>query len=153
MIYSVVLNSNLKSSGTVANANYYFDWSVLPNTKYKVSGCFTSSAVNETSILDIAMLEVQLGQSKVFKSNATQTRASSTNCIGFLLANSTTTSSFLYGDITTIPPTFLYNRPNTNDFNVKILTNDAIPIEWTDAVGLAITEYILILTFETIDDK
>lgn len=151
MIYTVILNSNLKSSGTTSNATYTFDWTVFPESKYKMTAVFTSTAVNAVNVLDIAMLEVQLGQSTVFKSNPTQTRATTTNCIGFLIPNSTVASTFMYGDITTIPPLYLYCRPNTNDFNVRITTNDAIAADWVDYASFLMTEYNLVLTFETID--
>jgi hypothetical protein len=152
MIYSVVLNSNLKASGTNSNAMYYFDWSILQNSKYKMTAVFSSGLADMTSLADIAMLEVQLGQSTVYSVNATQTRASTTNCIGFLIPNATTTSTFMYGDITTIPPLYLSNRPNTNDFSVKIMTNDLPPVLWDDYAGLQLLDYVLILTFESISE-
>ena len=150
MIYTVILNSELKNSGTTSNASYFFDWSILPESKYKMTAVFTSGFANMGSIADIALLEVQLGQMTVYKANSTQTRATSTNCIGFLLPNETSTSTFMYGDITTIPPLYLNNRPNANDFYVKIMTNDAVPVLWDDFASTQLFDYVLILTFETI---
>lgn len=150
MIYTVILNSALRSSGTTSNATYYFDWSILPESKYKMTAVFTSGSANMGSVVDIALLEVQLGQTAVFKANSTQTRATSTNCVGFLLPNETSTSTFMYGDITTIPPLYLNNKPNTNTFYVGIMTNDEVPVLWDDYVSTQLFDYVLILTFETI---
>ena len=153
MIYTVILNSNNRVAGsTVSNATYYFDWTVFSESKYKMTSVFTSTAVNATNVLTLAMLEVQLGQSKVFKANATQTRATTTNTIGFVIPNATAVSTFYYGDITTLPPVYLYHRPNQNDFYVRLTTNAIIPIDWVDYVGAQMTEYNLILTFESIDN-
>jgi hypothetical protein len=149
MIYNVVLNSNLKSSGTVSNATYYFDWSILPNSKYKVSSTFVSSAINATTP-NIALLEVQLGQSNNFKFNATQTRASTTNAIGILKPNATGASTYMFGDIITLPPVFLNQRPNNNEFNVRITSNAAVAIDWVDYTSAQMTDYVLVLSFEDV---
>jgi hypothetical protein len=103
-----------------------------------------------TTLTDIAMLEVQLGQHYTYTADSLQTKALTSNCLGFLLPNSTTVSTFIYGDITTIPPLFLNNRPNSNEFFVKLKTNDNPSVFWDDAAGVVLGDYVLILTFETI---
>lgn len=147
MIYNVVLNSNLKSSGTVSNAIYYFDWSILPYSKYKVSATFVSSAINATTP-NVGILEVQLGQANNFKFNATQTRASTTNAIGILKPNATGASTYMFGDLITIPPLMLNQRPNSNEFYVRITSNAAVPIDWVDYASAQMTDYVLVLSFE-----
>ena len=149
MLYTIVLSSNQRLSGTVVNAIYSIDWSVIPNAKYRVKTLFTSSTVNLTNITRIANLEVNLGQQQnVLKSSSTQTRATSTNNIGFLLPNSIGASTFLYGDNTTTPEFMLNHIPTTNDFQVRISTNDAIPLDWSDSGGGTMVDYVLILTLE-----
>jgi hypothetical protein len=99
MIYNVVLNSDLRSSGTVSEAIYTFDWSIFSESKYKVSSKFISSKCDVTAFLTIPMLEVNLGQSNNFTTKINQTNASSTMCIGTLQPNLTNSNScFLYGD-------------------------------------------------------
>ena len=150
MIYNVVLNSDLRSSGSVSNATYTFDWSILPESKYKVTSNFISSDVDITSLGAIPMLEVDLGQSTVYTTNSTQTRALTTRCIGALRPNITNSSNcFLFCDSTTCPSIQLNDRPRSNNFNVNIMTNDVNPVAWTDFVNATVTDYILILTFET----
>ena len=150
MIYNVFLNSNSRSSGTVLNANYFFDWSILPSSSYKVSFNFVSSSINTSVLNNIANLDINLGQAMTFQTSSTQTRATSTNQVGFLLSNETSTNTYLFGDSSTLPIIFLNSKPTSNDFTVRILNNALIPLEWTDSVGGLPTEYVLIISLESV---
>jgi hypothetical protein len=149
MIYNVNLNSKNRASGTVSNATYFFDWSVLPDCSYKVSFNFVSSSINTSVLSTISVLEIGLGQSMVYKASSTQTRATSTNNIGFVLAKETSTNTFLYGDNSTIPFIYLNTKPSSNEFKVRLLTNGINPIEWTDSVGSSVAEYVLIISLDS----
>jgi hypothetical protein len=152
MIYSVVLNSELRSSGSVSNAEYTFNWGILPESKYKLSSKFISSDVDLTSFNAIPMLYVDLGQTTVCTTNTIQTSAMHTKFIGILQPNITnSTNCFLFTDSNTNPCIQINDRPrNNNNFYVKIMTNDVIPVPWTDYKNNSLTDYILILTFERI---
>ena len=89
MSYTVILNSNLRTSGTVSDARYMFDWTALPQGKYKVSWSFVSGPVDLTVVgtpFDLMLIEAQLGQSSIFRPTAAgTTRAEITMCIGTIV--------------------------------------------------------------------
>jgi hypothetical protein len=152
MIYNVVLNSNLRVVGsTTSNANYYFDWaSALPQGKYKLTWVFVGAPCDMNPLLSIPMLEINIGQSSVFRIDPTNVQAASTTCVGILTPSALADACYLYGDLATNPPIFLAARPSNNAFNVRIKTNDALSIFFLDSNGEALPEYVLTLSFESV---
>jgi hypothetical protein len=144
MIYTVILNSNLRSSGTVGNAVYNFDWGIMEPGEYILTWGFCSGNV-VVNIGDTIILSAELSQRNVYLCSPIATRASSTLIIGTLIQNETGTS-FFYGDKNTNGP-ILLQRPQNNQFNVKLLTVGAVPIEWVDSAGQPLGNYILNLSF------
>lgn len=147
MIYNVTLSSTTRSSGSVSQAVYDFNFNVLPEGRYRMTSNFVSSTCNNSQYPNIAMLEVSLGQSSVYKTIALSTTALVSQCIALLKANTNTTNSFLYCDSINCIPVIL-NRPCNNQINVKIMTHSVTPTLWTDCQGTALTDYVLILSFE-----
>ena len=145
MIYTVILNSNLRTSGTVSNAMYNFDWGIMENGEYILTWGFCSGNVAATTG-DTIILSADLGQRNVFLCNPLITRASSTLIIGTLIQNENTTSSFFYGDKNTNGP-ILLQKPQSNQFNVKLQTVGATPIDWVDSASQPMGNYILNLSF------
>lgn len=152
MIYSVVLNSNERVSGTVTNAIYSYDWSIFPaNKKMKVTSLFNSGLVNLSASAPIALLEIQLGQSHNYKVINSGTKSMTSNIVGYLQSNTNTSVTYLHGDNNSLFPIYLDSRPLQNDFYVRIINNASTPIAWTDGVS-GILEYSIILSFEILDD-
>lgn len=142
MIYTVILNSNLRTSGSVGNATYNFDWTNFKEGQYIMSFGFCSGSVNIPTG-DTIIVSADLGQSNVFVCSPITTRAQSSQIIGTAIQNETGVS-FYYGDKNTNGP-ILLNRPTNNQFNVKLQTTDLIPLEIT-----TVANYILNLSFEKV---
>jgi hypothetical protein len=148
MSYTVFINSNNRTSGTVSNANYVFDWSVFKNSKYKVTWSMIATDVN-MYVTDFATVSINLGQSQNFIVQST-TKAMNTNIIGTIIPNDSAISTFLYGDKNTNMPFYLDNRPINNDFNVRIQSAHLLPLDFIDSSSNPIEEYIITLSFEAI---
>lgn len=148
MIYTVIINSNNRISGSVANANYVFDWSALQQSKYKMTFDLICTDVN-TTVAEFGCVHINLGQNNVFQVT-TQTERRNTNMIGTFFPNENSTSTFLYSDKNTNSPLYLSCRPVSNDFCVKLTTSDLAATDFFDSNGFLIDDYILTLCFETI---
>jgi hypothetical protein len=151
MIHTILLNSRNLYSGNISNATYLIDWGLLPSNKqFRVRFGFGGGVVNmSTGINSVALLHVDLGQSKVFTTDNTVVRSKTSQCIGVLVPNEQSSSTFMYGDKNLNGPIFLASRPYNNEFSVKIsnLTGGA----WTDSVGGTVQEYVINLSFEELD--
>jgi hypothetical protein len=100
MIHTILLNSRNLYSGNISNATYLIDWGLLPSNKqFRVRFGFGGGVVNmSTGINSIALLHVDLGQSKVFTTDNTVVRSKTSQCIGVLVPNEQSSSTFMYGD-------------------------------------------------------
>lgn len=150
MIYNVVLNSNLRASGTVANAGYYFDWSVFPDGKYKLTWVFVSGTCNMAAMAAIPMVEINLGQSKAFRIDPTNVQTATTNVVGVVVPNILATATFLAADLTTNAPVFLDHRPSNNTFSVRLMTNALAPVDFVDNAAAVLPAYVLTLSLELV---
>lgn len=152
MIYNVVINSNQRAAGTSVNdAGYNFDWSVLPQGKYKLTWVFIGGPCNMSTLIILPMLEITLGQASVFRADPTTVRASTTTALGIITPNVISSACYLSADLTTNSPIFLANKPNNNSFNVRIVTNDTVPVLFLDYNGDALPEYVLTLSLELVE--
>lgn len=152
MSFSVILNSNLRSSGTVSDARYMFDWNVLPAGKYRMTWGFISGQVNlgiANTPVDPLLIDAQLGQNTVFRSNALYTRPDNSMCIGIVSANENVASTYMYSAPAANAPIFL-QRPFDTEFSVRILNSNAVSGVWTDSAVATLGKYILTLYFEQI---
>lgn len=148
-IYNVLLNSNNRVAGTgTSSCTYYFDWSILPESAYKVSWGFVTGGNVDATVNSILLVEANLSQSSVFVANTTRVRASNSYILGTAITNESG-SSFLYGDRNTNGDIYLTHRPFSNEFEVNLKTLTGLP--WKDNVNAEISEYLLSLTFETIN--
>ena len=145
-IYNVLINSNNRVAGgtSTSSANYYFDWGIMEEGMYDLSWGFTCSDV-DTTINEIALVSINLGQCNVFTASSTNVRASTTSIIGSIIPNENDTSSFLYGDRNTNGVIRL-NRPTNNEFTVEIRTLDGLL--YVDTATLSLPEYLLSLNFQ-----
>lgn len=145
--YTVVLNSNL-STGTPTDAQFNFDWSVLPDRNYIVHYSYNSSNMN------IATGKVCLISSDIFSNSniyfATgqggRTASQSTNILGVAYPYIYGAVSALHADDSTAPPIYLNGRPTMNQFTIHIKTADATPVSYPN-----LAEWVLILRFEPVD--
>ena len=151
MIYNVILNSenrcNINATDSIGNCEFFFDWSVLPQGKYKMTFSFISSRVNQTTIDHIPILTAGLGQNTNFYADYLRISAITTNTIGVLVPYVVSANSYLYADKNINHPIIL-NRPANNTFNVNILTNDNTNDVWVDNDNTQMQSYVLTLSFE-----
>ena len=145
-IYNILINSRNRVIGgaTTSSANYYFDWGIMEQGEYNLTWGFTCSNV-DTSINQMGIISLNLGQCNVYTASSTNIRASTTSIIGSVIPNENDLSSFLYGDRNTNGIIRL-NRPSSNEFTVEIRTLSGVL--WTDSAGNPIPEYLLALNFE-----
>ena len=149
MIYNIVLNSNNISSGIPCNGIHYFDWTVLPESQCKVTFSFMSGFQSLALMPSIPTLYVDLGQNTVYTSTTNSSIAKQTQFVGMLFPNLISANSFLSCTKESTNTLFLSSRPNSNQFNVRIL-NNITGANWLDNNNALITNYVLNLTFETV---
>ena len=137
MIYNVILNSrnrcNTNPLDKICNSQYFFDWNVLPEGKYKMTFCFISSQVNQTQVEYIPVISAALGQSTNFTADLLRSSAITTNLIGALIPYVVSANSYLYADKNINHPIML-NRPSQNNFRVIPMIPGLITImmRWLD---------------------
>jgi len=141
---TIKFNSNSKISGTNANANYYIDWSAIlkDSRPYTLTWTYTAQQNVFTAATKVASVYIN-----IFANNyiANTYGAGITQHIGNLKNDNNT----LNADINSNMAVFLNSRPQDNNVNVQILTNDSPAIAWTDNAGVPVgpNNYILTLTF------
>ena len=150
MIYNIVLNSVNLAGGIVPNGLHYFDWTVLPESQYKVTFSFMSSPVNLIGFTSIPMLYVDLGQTSFYSSSNNSVTAKTTQFLGCLQPNLVSGNSYLNTNREANTILYLLNRPSNNQFSVKIV-NNITGNNWLDLNGANLLNYVLTLTLETID--
>ena len=96
MIYNIVLDSNNISSGIPSNGLHYFDWTVLPEAKYKVTFSFMSGFQSLANMPSIPSLYIDLGQNTVYTSSLNTSIAKQTQCVGMLFPNFINANSMHY---------------------------------------------------------
>jgi hypothetical protein len=138
-IYNILLNSNNKSGGTNNSAQYYFNWSVLPQGEYKMTFDYLGGS-NNLKGEKVALVNIDLGQSQTFQASSTSTSASSSRCIGTLMPYALSTTSFLYTQVTSNPIIYLKQRPSNNSFTVQLL--DLTGAGFTDSTTTTIAPII-----------
>ena len=151
MIYNVVLNSenrcNTNPLDKICNSQYFFDWNVLPEGKYKLTFSFISSNVNQSNVEYIPILNVALGQSTNFNADPLRISAITTNTIGVLIPYVVSANSYLYADKNINHPIIL-NRPSQNNFKVDIL--DDTNTRWIGTDFNEMESYVLTLSLEQV---
>jgi len=145
--YTVILNSNL-ATGTVNQATFNFDWSVLPDRNYEVHYSYNTTNMN------IATGKVCFISSEIFATSNTfiagnqtsRTSANTSNILGVAYPYIYGAVSALHADDATAPPLYLNTRPNANSFTVLIQTADAVPVDYP-----SLGAWVLVLRFVPVD--
>lgn len=152
--YNVIFNSNF-ASGATASSRYYVDWTIMPEGEYKVTFTFTSVATATDLDNSInACLYLDLGQSNTSVIEASPTNstyalvAQRSQFLGCLRPTEITIMNdyitYLYADINTNPPVYLFCRPKNSAVTVDIHTSSV-----TTTTNYAPTSaYVLTLSFE-----
>jgi hypothetical protein len=154
--YNFVLNSNFGGNTPTTSSTFFVDWSVLPEGEYKVSFTFTSAvAGSDILITTNAVLYLDLGQSSTSIIEASPALTSNAyrggflGCLrptGYAVGSTTPTDylTFLYADINTNPPVYIFSRPRNNSVSVDIHTSSTTTTTNYSPIGA----YVLTLSFE-----
>jgi len=154
-VVNVLLNSNNALAGSTNNdATYNIDWgSILePNKPYRLHFSYTGQPNTLTTASKLAVVMIDFQMEQYLNSSSTY-GAPTTMTLGVLRSfylNGTT--NYLFSDDSNNPSVYLKNRPGNNTFRVRVLTNDAVPVAWTDNAGVPVANnnYILCLSFQEI---
>lgn len=154
---NVILNSNNKYSGSAtSDLTYYIDFGAIlkPNVPYKLHWTYVGMPNTFTIASKLAQVQVDFNAENYLNRSSTN-GAPTTYTIGCLRSFYLNgTLNYLFADDNNNPPIYLAHRPNNNFINVKILTNDASPVAWTDnaVTPLAPNAYMLTLCFTEIEE-
>ena len=143
-IYTVVLQSAIGDGPTLSSETFFYDWSQIPDVPYYVRFSFASSVNPVIQTGQTAMLYVDLAQSNNQIANPQSSAQSSyrSQFLGNLLYASISGNSYLFAENNTNPPTYLNERPKSNNITVEIrstLTTYFTPFS---------SPYSLILSFQ-----
>ena len=151
-VYNVVLNSGQGTQTTDARTvTFSYDWSRLPEKKYKMTFMFMTSLFTTTNA-NVCNIFVDLGQVNTFLAGSSTGGFSTSgfNYLGACRYSGTGASQWLFADENFNVPHYLPNRPPNNQFTVTLCNNDA-----TRSLYSATTypgNYTLTLCFEELDD-
>ncbi len=155
-IYTVVLNSQISQSAisAIANESFYNDWSMIPESKYKVGFTFISAqgtAVPPNTAGVNVFIDLGQGANVEIASSSLSYQGSvyASSFVGSLelrsISNATTSLSFFYAGTTTNNPIYLDNRPRNNLITVAMATNASYPAFIPSSI---MGQYTLILSLE-----
>lgn len=142
--YTIVLNSNF-SSGTINDAIFNFDWSILDNRSYSVHYTYNTSNMNISTGKVCVISSNLFTGSNTFFCQSLRTEAQTSNFLGvaYPFAYGMTTS--LHADNLTSPAVYINTRPKNNQFTISIKTGDLNPVDYPN-----LSEWILVLHFKPI---
>ena len=123
-IYTINLLSNNRTSGTLYDAFFYYDWNTLPDREYIIYVRFMTSGAN----LQATLANPSIYMSCFENANQYNVPGDTHNRNGYmctLIPDSYYSPSHYETDHDGDNPLFMYGRPNQNIFNVKWLNSDA----------------------------
>ena len=146
-IYNFVLFSSI-GDGTVANKSFFVDWSILPESRYKLTFSFASSTLTNATTYEAMLFINEIGCcNNIVCMGPYGSTANNAGFIGIIRDN--INLGFLSTYLTDNPPSYLRGRPTANQITVRIHRNNAF-IE-TDYSPLP-EKYTLILSLEQLED-
>lgn len=161
-IVNVILNSNnaIDIAGVTEVNNdltYNVDWGAIlkPHTPYKLHWSYTGQPNTLTASSKLAQVQIDFQMEQYL--NQTSTYGAPTTytigCLRSFYLNGTI--NYLFADDSNNPPIYLKNRPYNNIIRVRVLTNDATPVAWTDnaVTPIANNNYVLILSFQEMESN
>jgi hypothetical protein len=145
-IYNFVLFSEI-GSGTVADKSFFVNWSILPESQYKLTFSFASSNLANSTTYEAMLFINEMGCCNNIEGMGPY--GSTANNAGFIgIIRDNINMGFLSTNLTDNPPSYLRGRPTANQITVKIHRNNAF-VE-TDYTPLP-DKYTLILSLEQLD--
>jgi len=147
--YTIVINSNNKSSGTNNSAIYNFDWFIMPDIPYNLSFAFVASDNNAyvAGTSPTANVYIDFGENcTAYNCLSNYNGASTISYIGSLRKMASSGANYyLYSEKITNPPIYFSGRPNNRSFQVRILTDAGANYDIS-----MLGSYVLTLYFEPV---
>lgn len=140
------------STTDIRNVGYYYDWSLLPDTRYKLTFNFISSSHTSTATSvcglysDFAQLNTRFALSQTSVAN-TRLNYSYLGSLRYSLIGA---SSYLFCDNSSNVELYLERRPQNNNFTVSLINNDANKTAYSSTT--LPTSYILTISLEELDE-
>jgi hypothetical protein len=155
-VVNVILNSNNALAGSTNNdARYTIDWSYIlkEGTAYRINWTYVGQANTLTGASKLAQVQINFNMEQYLNTSSTLGAPISLTIGVLRSAYLNGALNVLYSGTNDNEPIYLPYRPYQNTFNVKILTNDATPVAWTDNAGVPIANapYMLTLSFTEVD--
>jgi hypothetical protein len=166
-VYKVVFNSAI-ATGTGENDNrfYFYDWSRIPEGRYKCSFTYVNQVGQRILFFYDAMVFMDLGQTNVFFADRSSVRATNIpfgaqyfnqgfiGCLENQNTRSTVSSNPSNGSyiarIETNPPFYLDKRPTNNNVNIRIV-NGTASLKDGDLFSYNMGNYTLTLYLEHLE--
>jgi len=143
--YTVVLSSaNRVSGSTVSSAQYYFNWSALPEGEFNMS--FTFYTNHSTLVAGNEMLLVQAKDLGVvvpsYTAGNTSTSAINNGFLGVVSPWASGTNNYIYAQYLSNCPLYIPHRPTNNIFTINLFLPDGT----TSSANTV--NYVMTLVFE-----
>jgi hypothetical protein len=153
-IYNIVLNSQF---GTVATAgdsraiSFFYDWSLLPQGRYKLTFQFNTSTLTTTNTSVLNIFTDLCQTNTFFASNPDGSMKSSYayQYLGMARATGTGTNNTLYAPNNFNGELYLEQRPQNNLFSILLFNNDDTKTYYSATI--INFNYSLILNLELLD--
>jgi hypothetical protein len=121
-------------SGTDSKVKFFFDWSIMPKSRYKVS--FTMlGARNLLKGENVCLLYIDLGNAKSYEPTGNN-RLSTSNLLGHIFPNAVdgtnTSSTYLFSKKTCNSEIYLDSLPKSNEIIVEFLSSTAVQLPFLD---------------------
>tara|TARA_R110000822_G_C15097397_1_gene471450 strand:+ start:67 stop:561 length:495 start_codon:yes stop_codon:yes gene_type:complete len=123
-----------KVDGTDSKVKFFFDWSIMPKSRYKVS--FTMlGARNLLKGENVCLLYIDLGNAKSYEPTGNN-RLSTSNLLGHIFPNAVdgtnTSSTYLFSKKTCNSEIYLDSLPKSNEIVVEFLSSTAVQAPFLD---------------------
>lgn len=153
-IYNIVLNSAYGSTNVdIRNVSYFYDWSRIPEGRYKLSFSFIASLFTTTNTTVCNVFTDMCQTNTYFAVNPNNPNSSSMSLsyqyLGMLRPTFTGTNQYIYSPNNFNGEIYLNQRPQNNLFSILLLNNDTGKTAYTS--GTLPGSYSLVLTLELLE--
>ena len=152
--FNIVLNSQLVSASSSGNPNdctYEFNWSNIPQGKYKMS--FSYKGLNNSDFVgnDSPQLFLSLGTIPSVYQASGQNGSVVSNYIGALNANThSATQVVFYANIQDNPDVFFDSLPTSGPIRLQVFRSNFVTPFTTVTTAQALANYVMVLSFEQV---
>jgi len=152
-MFNIVLNSNYPStlSGLVNNNLIYdFNWTNIPQGKYKMSFCYKGLNNGDYVGNDSPQIFLSLGAVPSVYEASGQNGSVVSRYIGSLRAETHAAGQvYFYANLNDNPDVYFDSIPTNGPIQVQVFTEDFVT-PFTTIAGSPLADYVLVLSFEQV---